>query len=215
MNYYGLPYQILHGFTRMISAINWHWCRKMLGGKYRVTEAEREYIRSLLSIQPCFILIEDRSYLSSYLIRILSWITTGHWPKYTHILMNIDAGFDSHPDGFVLIESTNSGVHLTSFDVVFACDNVCLTTVDISRAEWDKVQIGLAKQMGKNYDDWFDIHDNTHVTCVEMCWDAFRDLDNRTGIFPTLMSRIAKHNQLTPEDFLHAREIILVYETKH
>lgn len=199
----------------MISSINWHWLREKLGGKYLVTEAEKDYIRALLRIQPCFILIEDRSYLSSYLIRILSWITTKQWPKYTHVLMNFDIGMGSHPDGFLLIEATNSGVHFSTFDYVFACDNVCLTTVDISRVDWEQVRLGLAKQLGKKYDDWFDIRDNSHVTCVEMCWDALNEIGDRSGVFPTLVARIEKFDQLTPEDFLHSNEIILVYETKH
>ncbi len=215
MNYNGLPYRMLHGITRVISSINWDWGRKMLGGKYQVTDAEKDYIRDLLRIQPCFILIENRSFLSGYLVRMLSWLTTGKWVKYTHVLMNFDVGLGSHPDGFLLIESTNSGVHFSTFDHVFECDNVCLTTVDLTHFEWLQVRMGLAKQLGKSYDDWFDLQDNTHVTCVEMCWDALDELDNRDEVFPTFVQKIARYNQINPEDFRDSDEIILIYETKH
>jgi hypothetical protein len=187
----------------------------MFGGKYQVTDAEKDYIKALLDIQPCFILIEDRSYLSSYLIRILSLLSTNKWPRYTHVLMNFDIGLGSHPDGFLLIEATNAGVHFSSFDYVFACDNVCLTTVDITKDQWQQIRVGLAKQLGKKYDDMFDIVDNSHVSCVEMCWDAVDELDDRGIVFPSLVRQIARHKQLTPEDFLHGNEFILVYETKH
>jgi hypothetical protein len=145
----------------------------------------------------------------------MSWFSTKKWPKYTHILMNLEVDLEDHPDRFLLIESTNSGVHFSTFESIMQCDNVCLTTVDITRAQWDRVRIGLAKQLGKKYDDLFDIMDNTHVTCVEMCWDAFDELDDRRIILPSLVRKIAIQRHLVPEDFLHGNEFILVYETKH
>lgn len=215
MNYDGLPYRILHGITRVISSIHWNWGRKMIGGKYWVTDTEKEYIRGLLNIQPCFILIENRSFLTGYLIRLLAWLTTGKWPRYTHVLMNFDVGLGPNSDSFLLIESTNRGVHFSSFDQVFACDNVCLTTVELSQFEWAQVRMGLAKQIGKEYDDCFDLSDNSRVTCVEMCWDALKELPNRDQLFPSIVKQIIRYKQITPEDFRDGDEIIILYETKH
>jgi hypothetical protein len=218
MNYNGLLYWALHGVTRVLSRIQWVGLRSMFNGgkRFDLTEQEKHYCAQILRSGHYLILTEHKSYLTSYLIGILSLIKTGKWPTYSHVLMNLDVGNPDDKEGFKLMEATNSGVHYSSFEEVFGCDNICIIEPrNMDANEWKLVMAELATQLGKKYDDFFDIDDESHVSCVEMCLESLKASPTFEQDFPNLSAMIKKVGNLTPQMYRDCADFRVVYETKH
>ena len=92
-----------------------------------LTEADKIVISDILQREPCVILTSSKSHLSSRMVKFMSKILTGKSADYTHAVMSY---YDYEDDTFMLIESTNSGVHLSSFEEVFSnIDKVCVMEI--------------------------------------------------------------------------------------
>jgi hypothetical protein len=218
MNYNGLLYRALHRVTRVLSSIQWvkirSWFNK--GRRYDLTEQERHYCAQILRSGHYLILTQHKSYLTTYLIGAMCFIKTGKWPTYCHVLMNLDVGNPDDKTGFKLMEATNSGVHFSTFEEVFDCDNICIIEPkNMDLDEWQMVMKGLAKQLGKKYDDFFNMKDDSHVSCVEMCFVALRTSPNFVEDFPHLSEMIKEVGNLTPQMYRDCLDFNIIYETKH
>ena len=218
MNYNGLLYWALHGVTRVLSSIQWVKLRALFNGgrKYDLTEQEKHYCAQILRSGHYLILTEHKSYLTTYLIGALCLIKTGKWPTYCHVLMNLDVGNPDSDTGFKLMEATNAGVHYSSFEEVFGCDNICIIQPkNMDLKEWQHVMQELATQLGKQYDDFFNINDESHVSCVEMCLESLKASPTFEADFPHLNEMIKKVGNLTPQMYRECLDFNIVYETKH
>ena len=217
MNFYNTKlYEVWHQFTGFVSSISWFNFRRSIDGRgYSVTDAEQEKIKSLLQNGQYLILTQSKSHLSSWIIRLMSYIATGEFATYSHVLMNSHVGTTLNADGFKLIEATNKGVHVSDFHTVFDCDNVCIISADLTEDEWKIVMAALQKQVGKSYDDFFNLKDDSHVSCVEMCLVAFQALPDFESRFPNLISMIDKVDQLIPEMYRDCQDFKVVFESKH
>jgi hypothetical protein len=102
-------------------------------------------------------------------------------------------------DLFKFVEATARGVAYATFDQVFACDRVCLLTPKtVSNAEWTRVIDALLDQIGRPYDDLFDLADATHVSCVEVVLAALAAADYAED-FANLAEMIKNQGNLVPE----------------
>lgn len=191
--YDNIFYKAYHAFVLQISKIHWR-------EKKKITEEEKVEIAKLLASGYYIILTSDNSKLSSLIVKVLSFISTGEKPKYSHVLMNCDNIEDPNDrNSFKFLEATSAGVHYSTFDQVFDCDNVCLLTPKtIENEEWTKIIDNLVEQNGKPYDDLFNLSDTTHLSCVELVLGALKSIDyiNHFAEFDTL---IAKKGNLTPQ----------------
>lgn len=218
MKYNGLLYKSLHRVTRFLSSVQWGGLKAKLnnGVRYEVTQQEREHMAELLKRGHYLILTEHKTYLTTYLIGLLTYFKTKQWPTYVHILMNLDVGTKENEFGFKLMEATNKGVHYSSFEEVFGCDNICIIEPkNMDLLEWALVQAELSTQLGKNYDDFFDIKDDTHVSCVEMCLESLKALSTFEADFPHLDAMIKSVGNLTPQMYRDCLDFTVIYETKH
>ena len=218
MIYDSVLYKVLHKITRFITKIQWKKFRAFFNDAkaFDVTYDEKKDAEKLLSTSNYLILTQHKPYLTNYLIGIMTYVKTRKWPTYCHILMNVEESIVTDREGFDLMEATNSGVHWSSFDEVFDCDNFCiLKPKNMTDAEWDVVMIGLSKQFGKGYDDLFNIKDSSHVSCVEMCLNALKELPDFEEKFPNLSSMIKEVGNLTPQMYRDCPDFMVVYETKH
>lgn len=114
--------------------------------------------------------------------------------------MNCDNIENPHErDQYKFVEATAKGVAYATFDEVFACDRVCLLTPKkVSNEEWTRVIDGLLTQLGKPYDDLFDLSDSTHVSCVEVVLDALKQADYGDD-FKNLSDMIKRSGNLVPQ----------------
>ena len=76
---------------------------------------------------------------------------------------------------------------------------VCLLTPKtVSNAEWTRVIDALLDQIGRPYDDLFDLADATHVSCVEVVLAALAAADYAKD-FANLAEMIKNQGNLVPE----------------
>lgn len=206
MKYSSLCYTIYHWLAQIPPKIRW-------SNKHLITDADREHIAEKLASGYYVILTGNKSHLSSVLVSLLSWIKTGKWAKYSHALMNCDNITDpTQRGGFKFVEADVKGVVYTTFDEVFACDYVCLLTpVGIENSEWTMIIDGLLNQVGKPYDDLFDLSDSSRVSCVEVVLNAL-EATNQEKELIHLKLKIAIEGNLIPQMYRDCTDFSVSYE---
>ena len=200
-------YKIYNAVASLPSKI--YWRKKGL-----ITVEQKQQIAQQLASGYYIILTGSRSHLSSVIVSLLSWIKTGIWARYSHVLMNCDNITDPNDTGsFKFMEATAQGVHYSTFDEVFNCDYVCLLTPKaVDNKEWTKIIDGLLKQKGKKYDDLFDLADSSRVSCVEVVLNALKAADYAED-FRDLEQLIKKEGNLVPQMYRQSQDFTVSYES--
>lgn len=193
-------YSIYHKITQFIPRVNW--------GTGTLTATQKVQIAEKLANNYYIILVADGNRLSSFLISIGTLFTTGRWGKYTHALMNCDYMSSVEDiDKFKFVEATSVGVHYSTFDEVFgSATSVCLLR-PANIVDWTPIIDSLVKEVGKPYDDLFDLTDKSKMSCVEVVLDAFAEDE-----FPRLNQEIKTKNVLTPQMFKDSPDLVIEYE---
>lgn len=200
----------------LFASIKWDRTFAVLNGGvyYRLKEEDHDKIRQMLKDGYYIILTRRRSHLTTYLIALASMIVGGK-AHYTHALMNVEGDLEGHL-GYKLIEATGEGVHYSTFMEVFDCDSVALLTpVGLTPAEWTKLMDAVKAQLGKEYDDFFDVSNDLHVSCVEMVYWGLRSLPNYEQRFPKLVQMMRdRKNDLTPQMLYDTGELQVAFEVR-
>ncbi len=204
--YSTLLYRVYHWAAKIPPKISW-------SNKHAVTDDDRKQIAEKLASGYYVILTGNKSHLSSVIVSLLSWIKTGKWAKYSHALMNCDNIMDpAQHGGFKFVEADVKGVVYTTFDEVFACDYVCLLSpANIENGEWTTIIDALINQIGKPYDDLFDLADSTRVSCVEVVLNALEASNNDKELIH-LKLKIAIEGNLIPQMYRDCVDFGVVYE---
>lgn len=199
-------YRLYNVIASLPSKISW---RK----KGLITQEQKTELANKLASGYYIILTGSKSHLSSVIISLLSWIKTGVWARYSHVLMNCDNITDpSDTASFKFVEATSTGVHYSTFDEVFNCDTVCLLSpLSVSNEEWTEIIDGLLKQKGKKYDDLFDLSDTSRVSCVELVLEALKSADYAND-FKDLEQLIQQEGNLVPQMYRQSKDFIVAYE---
>ena len=199
-------YKLYNKIASLPSKISWR-----TEGKLTITD--KEEIAGHLASGYYIILTGSTSHLSSVIVSLLSWIKTGTWARYSHVLINCDNITDAtDTSSFKFMEATATGVHHSTFDEIFNCDHVCLLTPNsVSNEEWTKIIDGLLKQKGKKYDDLFDLADSTRVSCVEVVLNALKAADYEND-FKDLERLINEQGNLVPQMYRQSHDFKVTYE---
>ena len=206
MKYTSIAYKIYHWLALIPPKIRW-------SKKCAVDAHDKDHIASVLAKGYYVILTGNKSHLSGVLVSLLSWLKTGKWARYSHALMNCDNIEDpAKRDGFKFVEATSAGVAYATFDSVFECDTVCLLTpANIENSEWTAIIDALVKQVGKPYDDLFDLSDSTRVSCVEVVLDALKTA-NYDKELHNLGLMIAAEGNLIPQMYRDCPDFTVTFE---
>ena len=95
---------------------------------------------------------------------------------------------------------------------MFACDNVCLLTPsNIQNSEWTAIIDALVNQVGKPYDDLFDLADSSRVSCVEVVLDALKTA-NYDNELHSLELTIAIEGNLIPQMYRDCPDFTVKFE---
>jgi hypothetical protein len=170
-------------------------------------------LAKVLASDDYFICLNRRAtHLTTYLIGLAAWIKTGKVGYYRHAFMNAEGDLQPIPKGgmtskwiqenFKFVEATSEGVHFSQFFDVFNCNGVCLLRLpkEVSKAIDDHL---ISKNIGKPYDNLFDLKKDNCLSCVEVVWRVLID----TGLdedFPHLMKAVEKFGNLVPDMFYEA-----------
>ena len=213
----GTPLKLWNGLMDIFASIHWPRTQAVINGGvyYKLTEADHDRIREILSKNYLIILTRRKSHLTTYLIALVSGIVDHKISHYTHALMNVEGDLDGHI-GYKLIEATGVGVHYSTFMEVFDCDSVALLSPKgISLEEWTKVLDEVKNDLGKGYDTLFDISNDQKVSCVEMVYWGLKALPNFEQRFPKLVALIRERgNNLTPQMLYDTGELEVVFEVR-
>ena len=211
-------YRALTAVCNVFASIHWNGLRALFNGgvHWSLTREDHNTLRTLLKPNYYIILTRRKTHLTTYLIGIASWIVTGRAVHYTHALMNVDDGNIKDDNDFKLIEATAKGVHFSTFMEVFDCDSVVLLRPSgYNDSDWQEALDTLLQQEGKQYDNLFDITDDTKVSCVEMCRQALQRDENYATEFARLEALITKHgNNLTPQMLYDCGDFVIAFEAR-
>jgi hypothetical protein len=204
--YSSLSYSIYHWFAVQAPKISW-------SKKHRISDEMKDELAKILANGYYIILTGNRSHLSSVLVSLISWFKTGKWARYSHVLMNCDNIENSDErHAFKFVEADVKGVVYTTFDDVFKCDNVCLLSPKLVRnEEWTAIIDALVNQVGKPYDDLFDLADDSRASCVEVVLDALEKANFVTE-FQNLREMIEEEGNLIPQMYRDCIDFQVVLE---
>ena len=206
--YSTLWYKFYHWLASIPPKIKW-------GDAQDFSPEEQAELAKKLASGYYIILTGSRHHLSSVIVSLLSWIKTGKWAKYSHVLINCDNITDpTDIKSFKFIEATSTGVHYSTFDQVFGkdCDYACLLTPkNVDNEEWTRIIDGLLKENGKPYDDLFDLVDQTRSSCVEVVLNALKAADYAED-FPHLEELIKEKGNLVPQMYRDCEDFDVSFE---
>ena len=219
IGYQTSTYRLLSLVLTFIGSINWEWLRQIFsynGLHYSLTPQDHAKLRELLKPDYYFIVTRRNSHLSTYLVSLVSLFTTGKFSHYSHSLMNVDDGNIRNDQDFKLVEATSKGVHYSTFTKVFDCDSVALLKPkNLSAEEWTFVLDKLLNNLGKQYDNLFDILDDTHLSCIELCRNALQGEPNYEQDFKNFEYMIKKYSyKLTPQMLYDCTDFEVVFEVR-
>jgi len=215
--YQTFAYKVLTFVFSIFSWIRWPRLQAAINGGlyYRLTEEDHNWLRKAL-VKDHYILLTRRScHLTSYLISLASLLTTGKGSHWTHSMMNVEGDVVKSDNDFMILEALGSGTKLSTFMEAFDCDSVAvLIPKNMELSDWTKVVTGGLQDLGKPYDNLFDVSDSSHVSCVEVCRDALKSLPDYTTKFPNLEAMIANVNNLTPQMFYDCPDFKVAFEVR-
>lgn len=216
MKYDSTWYKLWSKVTNVCARINWCPGRALFnGGKYwSLTEEDHNYIRKALRDDYFIVLTARSCHLTTYLIRILSYLKGDKNAYYSHALMNTENDADYDYD-YRLIEATGNGVHYSTFMQVFDVDSVVLLKPkNILLTDWTMAVDAAKADEGIPYDNAFDISDSTHMSCVELVYNALQKIPDYQKKFPNLIEMIKNEGNLTPQMLRDCPDFIVHWEIK-
>ena len=183
--------------------------------KHPILESDKQVIHDYLKDNYCIILTRRSNHLSTYMTSLATKILTGQWGFWSHALANLEDAVQD-PSDFRLIEATGRGIGYSSFDQVFGdVDAVALLKPKgIDLAEWTQIMDGLNKNLGKPYDNLFDLADNTAMSCVELVRAGLMTLPNYEEEFADFEKTIASSKNLSPQTFFECSDFEVVFAVK-
>lgn len=203
---------------RNLIYIPYHWIAQQIPkiqirNRNPLTTEEKQKLAELLASDYYIILTSNNYHLSSIMVRVLTFLKTGKWPRYSHVLMNVDFITSPKPDKFKFMEATVKGVHYSSFDEVFDCTDYCLLKpANVELKNYTAVIDEMIENHGKPYDDLFNLLNDESMSCVELVRDALMEITDYAKYFNDLEQLIQRSGNLMPEDFYHCLDFDITHQ---
>jgi hypothetical protein len=217
ITYDSFIYKAYEKILNKLGDIQWNWLKEKLTGRryYDLTDAVLQDIRTALATNYFIICTRRKTVISTYLIALATMVKTGKFGHWCHVLVNLEEDNPETDNQFQLYEATSDGAHIATFMEVFDCDSVALLRPkNIAVEDWHGVIERTKKDLGKPYDDMFNLYDDTHISCVEMVRSALMTIPDYEKKFPHFEAQIAKVKNLTPQMFYDCEDFEVVYEVR-
>lgn len=206
----------LNAFQKaQISFIKWmsriHWKQKNF-----IPENEIEELKEKFTNDYYIIATRKDNQLSTFFICLGHFLLTGHWGRYSHVLMNLEDEVKTDDD-YRFIEATGKGVKYSTFESVFStCSEVALISPkNMTIEEWTKCLDRAKTYLGTPYDNLFNLKNTLEINCVELCRLALQTLPDYYQQFAEFEKLIASKKKLTPQMFIDCPDFNVVYIAKH
>jgi len=187
---------------------------------YNFTEEDHSILRQKLKNNYYIILNYRKTHLTTYLIGVANFIKMGKWPLYCHAFLNVDDGLAKNDEEFKFVESTAPGVHFSSFMQVFDCDSVVLlrpkgmTDEEYTELMDKYIDKTADAQIGKPYDDLFDLMDDTRQSCVEVVRRCLMSIPDYETRFKNFEDMIKKEGNLLAQMYYDCPDFEKVWEVR-
>lgn len=182
-------------FVKAISHIKWDQKRTL-------DDVDKAILRDALISDYFIIATRRRNYLTSFFINLGHFFLTGRWGYFTHVLMNLEDSVNDDSD-FRFIEATTKGTKYSTFEEVFGnVDGVALIKPrSMTLDEWTSCLDTAKLQLGKPYDNLFNVKNDLEVNCVELVRIALMALPDYDTRFANFEKMLRDKKTLTPDMF--------------
>ena len=182
-------------FIKAISHIKWDQ-------KKTLDDVDKAILRDALISDYFISATRRRNYLTSFFINLGHFLMTGRWGYFTHVLMNLEGAVNNDSD-FRFIEATTKGTKYSTFEEVFgSVDGVALIKPrSMSLDEWTSCLDTAKLQLGKPYDNLFNVKNDLEVNCVELVRIALMTLPDYDTRFANFEKMLRDKKTLTPDMF--------------
>jgi uncharacterized protein YycO len=194
-------------FIKKVGKIHW-------SPKDTLTVEEQDIIRKKLKKNYYVMLSRRNNHLSTYFISMGNFLLTGKFSYWSHAFMNVEDKVKSDDD-FRIVEAIGTGVKYTPFEKAFDVNGVVLLQPKgMTSKDWNLAMEKINSEVGKPYDNLFDLKNDKALSCVELVRTALMaDPDYATN-FANFEAMIAKEQNLTPEMFYDCPDFEKVFEIR-
>jgi hypothetical protein len=217
LSYDSLAYRVYSKGLNTLGNLNWNKIKEKITGRryYDLTDPDLDLIREMLAKNYFIIATRRKTVLSTYMIGAATLIKTGKTGHYDHVLLNLEDDDPADDEHYQLYESTSKGAHISTFMEVFNCDSVALMRPkNMPISEWHAVVDFTKTQIGKPYDNVFNLNDDTRVSCVELVRNALRAVPDYDKRFPNFETAIKKAGNLAPQMYYDCPDFEVIYEIR-
>lgn len=195
-------------FIELVGKVHW-------APKNTLTLAEQDNIRKLLGENYYIMLSRRNNHLSTYFISLGNLLLSGKWGYWSHAFMNVENKAYSDDD-FRIVEAIGHGVEYTPFDKVFDVNGVVLLKPkNMTIEKWTYVLDKAKSEIGKPYDNLFDLKNDQELSCVELVRISLMSEPDYYTNFSKFEELIKKNKNLTPQMFYDCEDFEVVYEIRH
>jgi len=184
------------------SEVNWDFLyRKKKLADPLLTAEEIVALKKVLDQDYYIICSVHYTHLSYWLISIAQKIKRGTWAKWGHVFMNYDYDKTDKP---MFCEATGRiGVRVIGFEELMAGDGFVL--LKPKNLDLDKftsvIDAGLKKNIGKPYDDLFDMQNQTRLSCVELVLVVLEQIPGYKDFFKKFFTMQKTIKTITPDSY--------------
>lgn len=203
--------------SKIIGPIHWKNIYAFFnkGKYYSLSDEDLQRLRDMITHDYYIIATRRKTRLTTYLISLGSFLTTGRFSHYNHVLMNLEDDNATKDIDFKLMEATSEGIHWSTFMEVFDCDSVALLRPkNIQKNEWDGAVDALKLQLGKPYDNAIDFSQTNKGSCVQMVNESLKGMPDYNEKFPNLIKMISKYNRVTPQQYYDCEDFEIAWEVR-
>ncbi len=206
---------ITEAVVTFIGKIHWKTSRKL-------PAEDLDYIRGQLKDNYLIICTYRSNHLSSFFIGLGHFLLTGRWGKWSHVLINLedevkaDTDFRLMPASRDMVEAVGTGSRVPTFEQVFGdIQGVAfLKPKSMTLDEWRTVLDAAKAQLGKPYDNLFNIADDSRVSCVELVRNILKGQPNYEQDFAHFEAYIQRKDNITPAMFYECPDFEVIYEKR-
>lgn len=186
-----------------------HWKPKNL-----LSDEDKEQLRQLLAKDYYVLLSRRNNHLSTYMISFANLFVAGKFSYWSHAFMNLEDEVKTDDD-FLFAEAVGSGVKASNFDEVMDVNAVVLLKPkNLIIDKWTAILDTAKENMGRPYDNLFDLKSDRELSCVELVRDCLQSDPDYATNFANFEQMIYQKKNLTPQMYYDCPDFEVVWEIR-